>query len=56
MRIGGLDATVAYAGLISPGVYQFNVIVPQVGDGDQAVVGELRGLLTQSNLLVNVQH
>jgi uncharacterized protein (TIGR03437 family) len=56
IRIGGLDAAVAYAGLISPGVYQFNVAVPQVADGDQAVVAELRGLLTQSNLLVTVQH
>lgn len=55
VRIGGLDAPVAYAGLISPGVYQFNVVVPQVGEGDQAVVAELRGLLTQSNLLVTVQ-
>ena len=55
VRIGGLDAAVSYAGLISPGVYQFNVVVPQVGEGDQAVVAELRGLLTQSNLLVTVQ-
>jgi len=55
VRIGGIDAVVAYAGLISPGVYQFNVVVPQVGEGDQAVVAELRGLLTQSNLLVTVQ-
>ena len=55
VRIGGLDAAVAYAGLISPGVYQFNVVVPQVAEGDQAVVAELRGLLTQSNLLVTVQ-
>ena len=55
VRIGGLDAAVAYAGLISPGVYQFNVVVPQVGAGDQSVVAELRGLLTQSNLLLTVQ-
>jgi uncharacterized protein (TIGR03437 family) len=55
VRIGGVDAVVAYAGLISPGVYQFNVVVPQVAEGDQAVVAELRGLLTQSNLLVTVQ-
>jgi uncharacterized protein (TIGR03437 family) len=55
VRIGGLDAVVAYAGLISPGVYQFNVVVPQVAEGDRAVVAELRGLLTQSNLLVTVQ-
>ncbi|MCX6629570.1 MAG: hypothetical protein NTW28_18280 [Candidatus Solibacter sp.] len=55
VRIGGLDAAMAYAGLISPGVYQFNVVVPQVGEGDQSVVAELRGLLTQPNLLLTVQ-
>lgn len=35
IRIGGLPAAVAFAGLISPGLYQFNVTVPQVADGDQ---------------------
>jgi uncharacterized protein (TIGR03437 family) len=55
LRIGGLDATIAYAGLISPGVYQFNVVVPQVGAGDQSVVAELRGLLSQLNLLLTIQ-
>jgi uncharacterized protein (TIGR03437 family) len=55
IRIGGLDAGIAYAGLISPGVYQFNVVVPQVAAGDQPVVAELRGLLTQSGLLLTIQ-
>jgi uncharacterized protein (TIGR03437 family) len=55
VRIGGLDAVIAFAGLISPGVYQFNVVVPQAGAGDQPVVAELRGLLTQSNLLLTIQ-
>ena len=55
VRIGGLDAAIAYAGLISPGVYQFNVVVPELAEGDQSVVAELRGLLTQSNLLITVQ-
>jgi uncharacterized protein (TIGR03437 family) len=55
VRIGGLDAAVVYAGLISPGVYQFNVVVPQVAAGDQSVVAELHGLLSQSNLLLTVQ-
>ena len=55
IRIGGLDATIAYAGLISPGLYQFNVVVPQVAVGDQPVVAELRGLLSQSALLLTVQ-
>ena len=55
VSIGGLDAAVAYAGLISPGLYQFNVVVPQVAVGDQPVVVELRGLLTQLGLLLTIQ-
>ena len=55
VRIGGLDAAIAYAGLISPGLYQFNVVVPQVAAGDQSVVAELHGLLTQSGLLLTIQ-
>jgi uncharacterized protein (TIGR03437 family) len=56
VRIGGLDAAIVFAGLISPGVYQFNVVVPQIDDGDKPVVAELRGLLTRSDLLLPVQH
>jgi uncharacterized protein (TIGR03437 family) len=55
IRIGGLDATIAFAGLISPGLYQFNVTVPQVDDGDVPVVAEFRGLLTRSDLLLSVK-
>uniref|UniRef100_Q02AE4 IPT/TIG domain-containing protein n=1 Tax=Solibacter usitatus (strain Ellin6076) TaxID=234267 RepID=Q02AE4_SOLUE len=56
IRIGGQDATVAYAGLISPGLYQVNVVVPQLADGDYAVIAELRGLLTSPNVMLTVQH
>jgi len=55
IRIGGLDAADAYAGLIPPGLYQFNVVVPAVADGDQQVTAELRGLLSQANLMLTVQ-
>lgn len=56
VRIGGVDAAIAFAGLISPGLYQFNVVVPPLNDGDQTIVAELRGLLTRSDLLLAVQH
>jgi uncharacterized protein (TIGR03437 family) len=56
VRIGGVNAVIAFAGLISPGLYQFNVVVPPLSDGDQTIVAELRGLLTRSDLLLAVQH
>ena len=46
---------IAFAGLISPGLYQFNVVVPQVDDGDVPVIAELRGLLTRPDLLLSVK-
>jgi uncharacterized protein (TIGR03437 family) len=55
VRIAGVDATAVFAGLVSPGLYQFNVVVPNVPDGDQTVTAELRGLATQSGLMVTVQ-
>ena len=56
IRIAGVDASIAYAGLISPGVYQFNVVVPQIHDGEAPVIAEMRGLLTQTALYLTIQH
>jgi uncharacterized protein (TIGR03437 family) len=36
ITIGGIAATVTFAGLVAPGEFQFNVIVPsKCGDGDE---------------------
>jgi uncharacterized protein (TIGR03437 family) len=35
--IGGIAATVHYAGMTGAGLCQFNLVVPEVADGDQAV-------------------
>ena len=38
VQIGGVPATVAYAGVVSPGLYMLNVAVPNgIPDGDNAV-------------------
>ncbi|MBZ5621964.1 MAG: IPT/TIG domain-containing protein [Acidobacteriia bacterium] len=41
VTVGGQAAQVQFAGLVSPGVYQMNVVVPQVGNGDQPVTMKL---------------
>ena len=57
IQIGGVTATVLFAGLVAPGVYQFNVVVPQsVPDGDNAVTALYNGLTTQAGVLLTVQH
>jgi uncharacterized protein (TIGR03437 family) len=56
VRIGGVVATTLFGGIISPGLYQFNVIVPNLSDGDQAVLVEVGGVSSQSNLFLSVHH
>jgi uncharacterized protein (TIGR03437 family) len=46
---------VAYAGLVEAGLYQFNVTVPNVPDGDAAVVAQIGGVQTQTGVLITIQ-
>jgi uncharacterized protein (TIGR03437 family) len=57
IKIGGATATVQFAGLVAPGEFQFNVVVPSnAPDGDQAIAATYNGLTTQSGALLTVQH
>lgn len=55
--IGGLPATVQFAGLISgAGLYQINLVVPpDTPDGDQPVVVTVDGVSTQQNAFITIQ-
>ncbi len=54
--IGGLSASVQFAGLISPGLYQFNVVVPVTApNGDNTLTAQYSGLIVQSGVLLTVQ-
>jgi uncharacterized protein (TIGR03437 family) len=55
VQIGGVPATVQFAGLVSPGLYQLNVVVPaNVPDGDQFITATYSGATTQTGALVAV--
>jgi uncharacterized protein (TIGR03118 family) len=55
ITIGGSAATVTYGGLIEPGVYQINVVVPvSLPAGDAAVVATVGGQQSQANALISV--
>jgi uncharacterized protein (TIGR03437 family) len=57
ITIGGITATVQFAGLVFPGEFQFNVVVPSnAPDGDNALTATYNGLTTQSGVLLTVQH
>jgi uncharacterized protein (TIGR03437 family) len=55
VTIGGLPAHVAYAGLVEAGLYQLNVTVPGVPNGDAAVVAQIGGAQTQTGVLIAIQ-
>jgi uncharacterized protein (TIGR03437 family) len=57
IKIGGIAATVTFAGLVSPGEFQFNVVVPtSIADGDQPVTASYGGMNTQAGTLITVLH
>jgi uncharacterized protein (TIGR03437 family) len=55
VSIGGRQAAVSFAGLVSPGLYQVNVMVPDSGDGDQSVILTIDGILSQGGASINVR-
>ena len=56
IQIGGAPATVTFAGVISPGLYQFNVIVPSTAsDGDASVSASYAGAASPTDGVVAVK-
>jgi uncharacterized protein (TIGR03437 family) len=57
IKIGGITATVQFAGLVAPGQYQFNVVIPaSLADGDQSIAATYNGQTTQAGTLITIQH
>jgi uncharacterized protein (TIGR03437 family) len=51
ITIGGVSADVQFAGMTGAGLYQFNVVVPPLADGDQKVTAAIDGVTAQDNVL-----
>ncbi len=57
IQIGGVSASVQFAGLVAPGQFQFNVVVPQnLSDGDQPVTATYNGQSTQAGTLITIKN
>jgi uncharacterized protein (TIGR03437 family) len=57
VKIGGITALVQFAGLVAPGEFQFNVVVPaSTPNGDQQITATYSGLTTQAGTLINIQN
>jgi uncharacterized protein (TIGR03437 family) len=55
IQIHNQQATVAFAGLVSPGLYQFNVTVPDLPDGDYPVTAEVSGVRTSKFVKLRIE-
>jgi uncharacterized protein (TIGR03437 family) len=57
VKIGGVAATVQFAGLVVPGEFQFNVTIPAaLGNGDQTITATYGGVSTQSGALITLHN
>jgi uncharacterized protein (TIGR03437 family) len=54
VTIGGVTATVQYAGIVAPGEYQINAVVPQVVTGDETIVATIGGVSSQTGVSIPV--
>jgi uncharacterized protein (TIGR03437 family) len=56
IRIAGAPAEVQFAGVVAAGEYQLNVVVPVLPDGDQSVVADIGGIISQPGLLIPIKN
>jgi hypothetical protein len=52
--IDDVAATIEFAGMISNGLVQINIVVPDAPDGDRTIVAEIGGMRSQSTLRLRV--
>lgn len=55
VQIGGVAASTSFSGLVSPGLYQFNVVVPDIPDGDRPVSAAIGSAVSQPNMLLTIK-
>lgn len=53
--VGGVNAVVTYAGLVGAGLFQVNVVVPNVPDGDQPVAITVGAATSQAGVILPVK-
>lgn len=55
MRIGNVSVTPAFAGLSSSGLYQFNVTIPELANGEHRVEMQINSAVIQPDVVLTVQ-
>jgi uncharacterized protein (TIGR03437 family) len=55
VSIGGVFAQALWGGIVGPGLYQFNIVVPNVDDGDQPILIETQSTKSQLGVSLPVR-
>lgn len=55
IQFGAVSATITFAGMVAPGLCQFNVIVPYIPEGDTPIQVNVTGHSTRDHLLVSIK-
>ncbi|MCS6952734.1 MAG: hypothetical protein RMK57_05640 [Bryobacterales bacterium] len=55
LRLDTYEVPLAFAGLVGPGLYQFNLTVPDLPDGDYSVTAQVQGVRTEKIALLRVE-
>ena len=55
VTIGGIPATVNFAGIVQAGLFQLNVVVPNAGSGNQLLRAIVGGVTTPNNVFLTLQ-
>lgn len=55
VRVGGLNAQIQFVGLVAPGLYQMNLVLPGLIEGSYFINSELDGLTTQPGLQIVIE-
>jgi uncharacterized protein (TIGR03437 family) len=56
LTINGQPLTTTFAGMSAPGLFQFNLTIPQgLGTGDQSLLATVNGVSTQANVVTTLQ-
>lgn len=55
ITIGGASVTTVVGYLVSPGLYQFNITIPEVPDGAQPIVASFGSASSSRSVMLNIQ-
>jgi uncharacterized protein (TIGR03437 family) len=54
IRIGGVPVVVEFAGVVTPGLYQFNIVSPNLTPGDYPIEGSVNGAATPPGAFITI--